>query len=359
MTADRGDEHVPGLIPEVEEIIEDATGQDLPTGSSRRRTILRIGGLVLTVAAVVFIVLEMIEIWPDLVDVVADAQPGWLVVSLLVFVVAELLFAVSWPVCLRLLGHPVSVVEGASAFLVTQTAKFVPGSVWQAVGRVGAGTRMGLPRRVTGASLLVETAGLAGAALVIGGATGAAGDALTDVWDISGDMAVLASIGAVATGLVGIVAGAVLARRMFKGTTPTVVVVAAFWQAGVWLGWGLGAAALAQSVGASPPATIGAFAFSWICGFVVIGAPAGLGVREVVMAAALAPSMSEADALAVTIGSRAVWTVVQLACAAGGAALLVRRGWRLRAMGDAPAADADADGAHDADALVAAQAVSA
>ncbi|OWY59690.1 hypothetical protein B7486_73215, partial [cyanobacterium TDX16] len=63
-----------------------------------------------------------------------------------------------------------------------------------------------------------------------------------------------------------------------------------------------------------------------------IGAPAGLGVREVVMAAALAPSMAEADALAVTIGSRALWIVVQLGCAAVGAGVLARRGWRLRSL---------------------------
>ena len=59
---------------------------------------------------------------------------------------------------------------------------------------------------------------------------------------------------------------------------------------------------------------------------------AAIGVREVVMSAALAPSMAEADALAVTIGSRAIWIVVQLGCAAVGAALLVRHGWRLRSL---------------------------
>lgn len=307
-------------------------GGEPPAPRSWRTTALRAFGLLLALAAVVFVVLEMVDIWPDLVEVVQGADPRWVVLSAAVYVVAEVGFALSWPVCLRLLGHPVGTGEGAAAFLVTQTAKFVPGSVWQAVGRFGAAERLGLPRRVTGSSLLIETAALVGTALVIGGATGAVGDTLRDAWEVSDGTAALASVGAVAAGLAGIAAGALLARRLFSGTTPRPVVVVALWLSVVWLGWGLGAAALAASVGAPAGAVIGAFAFSWVCGFVVIGAPAGLGVREVVMAAALAPSMVEADALAVTIGSRAVWTAVQLGCAAGGAVLLVRRGWRLRSL---------------------------
>jgi hypothetical protein len=348
---------VPGLVPEVEDLL--AEGRDepaAPASRSRRRTLLRIGGLLLTVAALVFVVLEMVEVWPELVEVAEDADWRWLVVSAAVFVVGELAFALSWPVGLRLLHHPIDRTEGAAAFLVTQTAKFVPGSVWQAVGRFGAAERLGLPRRVTGASLLLETAGLCGAALVLGGATGAVGDTLVHAWDVSSGLALLASAGAIGVGLAGIVVGGVLARRLFDGTTPTPVVVAALWQAGVWVLWGLGAAALAVAVDAPAGAVLGAFAFSWICGFVVIGAPAGLGVREVVMAAALAPSMAEADALAVTIGSRALWIVVQLGCAAAGAGVLARRGWRLRSLtssgGPTPTDEAspapgrtDADGA--------------
>lgn len=325
-------EQVPGLLPEVEDLLAEGRDEAPPPASTRRRTLLRVGGLVLTVLAVAFVVREVVSVWPDLVEVARDADWRWLLVSTAVFVVAEVAFALSWPACLRLLGHPVDRREGASAFLVTQTAKFVPGSVWQAVGRFGAAARLGLPRRVTGASLLLETAGLVGAALVIGGATGVVGDTLRESWDVSSGLATLGSLAAVVVGLLGIVAGGVLARRLFEGTTATPVVVVALWQGGVWLGWGLAAAALAVAVGAPAGAVVGAFAFSWVCGFVVIGAPAGLGVREVVMAAALAPSMPEADALAVTIGSRAIWIVVQLGCAAAGAALLVRHGWRLRTL---------------------------
>jgi len=337
-------EQDPGLLPEVEDLLAEGRDEPPPAASrSRRRTLLQIGGLVLTVAALVFITLEMIEVWPDLVEVARDADWRWLLVSLLVFLAAEVAFALSWPACLRLLDHPIDRREGAAAFLVTQTAKFVPGSVWQAVGRFGAAERLGLPRRVTGASLLVETAGLVGAALVLGGSTGAVGDTLLDAWEVSAGMATLASACAVVVGLAGIAAGGVLARRLFDGTTATPVVVVALWQAGVWLGWGLGAAALAVAVDAPAGAVVGAFAFSWVCGFVVIGAPAGLGVREVVMSAALAPSMAEADALAVTIGSRAIWIVVQLGCAAAGAALLVRHGWRLRSIMGSPEQTAPAD----------------
>jgi uncharacterized membrane protein YbhN (UPF0104 family) len=54
---------------------------------------------------------------------------------------------------------------------------------------------------------------------------------------------------------------------------------------------------------------IGAFAVSWIAGFVFVLAPAGAGVREAIMVALLGTTMSPATALTVALISRFMLTL--------------------------------------------------
>ena len=50
--------------------------------------------------------------------------------------------------------------------------------------------------------------------------------------------------------------------------------------------------------------SVGAFAFSWAVGFVIVLAPAGAGFRDVLLAALLAPAMGAGPATAISLVSR-------------------------------------------------------
>jgi hypothetical protein len=77
---------------------------------------------------------------------------------------------------------------------------------------------------------------------------------------------------------------------------------------------------------AEAPFFIGVMALSWIAGFVAPGAPAGLGVREGVMAVLLTPTLDNARALEVILAFRVATTLGDLLGLAWGAALyLVER----------------------------------
>ncbi len=53
----------------------------------------------------------------------------------------------------------------------------------------------------------------------------------------------------------------------------------------------------------------GIFAVAWITGFLTPGAPAGLGVREAVLVAALSPVVGRGTALGITVSVRLVTTI--------------------------------------------------
>lgn len=281
--------------------------------------------LVLGVASVVFVVDALVEAWPQFTDVVADATVPPLLAGIAVMLVAELGYAVVWPLTLRRMEFPAPMVPAAATFAVTQTAKFVPGSVWHAVGRVEASRRFGLPRRLGAASMLVEAGASLAASLTIAGALGAPSAAL----EHDGALALLENVGVVVAGAVAYVVGLEVARRV--GGRPSWRGAAEVYVGHllVWATWSVGAALVGWSLGIDEGAAVAAaFCLSWAAGFVVVGVPAGLGVREAVMTAALGRVMPTADALAITLGTRTVWTFVQFGAAGIGVGALGRGAFR-------------------------------
>src|SRR3546814_12016377 len=69
---------------------------------------------------------------------------------------------------------------------------------------------------------------------------------------------------------------------------------------------------------------IGAFTTSWIAGFVVSGAPAGLGVRAVVLTAWLAGALPQATAVLLVVALRIATTTADLVTLLWGSDVLVR-----------------------------------
>jgi hypothetical protein len=68
----------------------------------------------------------------------------------------------------------------------------------------------------------------------------------------------------------------------------------------------------------SAPAAIGAFAIAWAAGFIIPGAPAGLGVREAVLITLIAPSIPAGPALACVAMHRIMTALVDAAAAVSG-----------------------------------------
>ncbi len=121
-----------------------------------------------------------------------------------------------------------------------------------------------------------------------------------------------------------------LARRppLEQPLTGRVLGAALAWSLGSWVLYGLQIWVLAVRLGA--PAgkaallAVGGFAFAWCVGFLVVFAPAGAGIREVLLVALLGPMLGVSAATAVALVSRVLMTAGDL-ITAGVAALSSRR----------------------------------
>jgi hypothetical protein len=232
----------------------------------------------------------------------------------------------TWRSTLAGLGTRLPLSPAARIFFVGQLGKYLPGSVWPVLAQMELGASYGLSRRQVGtASLLAVGIGVPGALLI-------------------GALAVpaLFSNGAAAFGLVFLalpVAAVLLHPRVLNPAlnrglrllrrsplperlSGRAIVRVAVLSAVAQLLLGVQAYLLAVDLGAHGryvlPLVVGGFTLATVAGLLALPVPAGAGVREAVLVAALTPVLPVSRALLLAVISRILLTTADLTMATGG-----------------------------------------
>ncbi len=260
----------------------------------------------------------------------------------------------AWRTVLADLGSPVPLPAAMRIFFLGQLGKYVPGSVWPIVAQMELGREYGVPRTRSGVVGLVAVALSLVAGLLVAAVTlpFLSAHALAAYWPA------FLAVPVLGVGLLPVVLNPVLdrllrlARRggLERPLSGRGVLTALGWSGGTWACFGLQVWLLLRDLGPARasllPLAVGAFALAWTVGFLVVVAPAGAGVREVVLVLALAPGASRAAALLVALTSRALMTLGDLVWA-GAAVLRSRRGRSARDAAETGAGDGAEPGAGD------------
>jgi len=224
--------------------------------------------------------------------------------------------AVAWTVLLAATGERPRYRSTLAIQLVAQAAKYLPGNVAQYAGRTVLAARQGHAPANVVVTMVVESAcaviaGVAFALATLGPAGPWEGEAL--LWRAVAVLLAVGAAGLLATKLLGNPQFRRLARLPEEpegrriGWTAWLTCIGFNWASFLLLG--LCAALLARSFfGATAPfpEVAGVFAAAWVAGFVTPGAPAGLGVREAVLAGGLRPLYGPEVALALPLLFRLV-----------------------------------------------------
>ena len=201
-----------------------------------------------------------------------------------------------------------------SWYYTGQLGKYVPGGVWAVVGRAEMAVRGGVPRAdaysVTGLSMFTTYSAAALCA--------ALGSLLSWERPIIGAALLLAlvvglSVYAIAPlrqRLVG------LLRKITSGTNeltaPKDMLALTIVQVPAWIMISLSTTITAHAFGAEVGVLHMFFvsSLSWLIGFLVIGAPGGLGVRESIFTGLLSASIGTSTALSLAVASRMIFVSV-------------------------------------------------
>ncbi len=253
----------------------------------------------------------------------------------------------AWRRLLAALGSPLPVRAAARIMFIGQLGKYLPGSVWPVLAQMELGHTYHVPRhRSASASVLIMLLSLLTGLLT----------ALVALPFVAGSTPYLWAFLAAPVLLVLLhprVLNRALDRLLRLARQPALetpltgraMVASLAWAFASWILFGLQIWLLATRLGAPEGKTallaVGGFAFAWSVGFLVVFAPAGAGVREVLLVAALGPVLGAGAATAVALVSRVLMTAGDL-LTAGSAAAVSRRS--TRDLPGEPRAPAGPDG---------------
>jgi hypothetical protein len=252
-------------------------------------------------------------------------EPVRLAASFLLVVLSYPMFALAWRQSLIASGGELAGRPALRIFATSQLARYLPGSVWNFVGRTVLCVGHGVGRAAAAGSVVLEhTASIACALLVFLASLplwpGRIAPSFRPVIAMTALAAVLMLHPTVFARLLR-VAARVMRSEVPSGdfSTRRLAVAAAHFIA-AWIVLGLGFWAFATAVQPLPlqsvPVLAGGFPLAWVIGFVTLFAPSGLGIREAVATALLAVFVPVSVAGVIAVAFRLFQVLAELAWAA-------------------------------------------
>ena len=318
-----------------------------------RRSFANLVGLTIGVAGLVFVGVRIARDWDQLTATLESAQLPWLVAAVAAGLTSMTLIGVNWLALIRRRGHAAPLGLGLSWFFTGQLGKYVPGGVWPVVGQAELAGRGGADRRsaylATASSMTFTLLGAVTVA-VVSGLLSPNDRALTAFLLGLGMLVVLGSLASPSLrSKLGRLASSATRGR---AELPAASVVARYTlrHVPVWLMFGIMNVCVLLGLGGDlgPGLFVDmlyASSLSWIVGFVVVGVPGGIGVRESVFVGLMTGPLGATLALSVAVAGRLVTVAVDLLGALGAAVIARSRRSRapssVRSLVDVPTAEAD------------------
>lgn len=272
------------------------------------------------------------SVWPSVMDAV-QKFPWWVsLVSLAIGIIYVVLTMLSWRAVLIGLGTKLSFGAAGRLFFVSQLGKFVPGGVWNYLAVVEMGAAHQIPRRRSLSAMVVSVL----ISIVTAGVLAIPGIVLTGALPQPWTTVALICIPLVACLLIPTVLNRLIEFALRVTKRPALesplqarqILASSGWALGGWMLAGLMIWLLAIQLGLTPSfesllLVVGGYSLSWAVGFVIFFMPAGIGVREVVLAAMLQGVLGTGELVLIVLLARVISTLADVAL--GVAALIASR----------------------------------
>ncbi len=250
-------------------------------------------------------------------------EPAGLAAAALIILATYALLISAWRAVLLGWGEQLAWPSAARIWCLSNLARYVPGRVWQIAGMAAMARQAGVsPWAAAGSAIVVQLLSIATGALVSG---------LLAIR--TGYPALIAVCGLLALAGVAVLASApatALAARLLSRATGRPVRIdpvgkgalaaSAAVTTAAWIAYGVSLYYLAQGLLGEPRLSIGlaigAFAASYLVGYLLIFLPAGLGARESTIYLLLQGPLGPGAATVVMIGSRLLMTATELVAGA-------------------------------------------
>ena len=257
-------------------------------------------------------------------DALARPRTIPLVAATLLLLATYALSGLIWGGVVTGLGGPrISPGDAVSIFMISNMGRYVPGKIWSIAGMAALAKGQGVPVAVSATSaVMVQGVGLlAAGALGLGAFAGGSGP--IPRWGLVG-AGVAAGLLLLVLAVPSLFHAAVALWFRIVRTSPRANLTSAHvlrWllqMTGVWVAMGASFWIFAASLGMelSPVHAGSAFAAAYVAGYLMLFAPAGVGVREGFLVALLAPALGSGPATVLAIAARLWMTAAEVIPAA-------------------------------------------
>jgi len=273
-------------------------------------------GIVIGIAGVVFVGRTLISKWDEVSDAFSQVDAINLVLSLLLGLAAMTSIGWIWVTMIVARSHNVRHRNAMSWYFTGQLGKYVPGGIWPIVGRAELAVRNGIPRldayASTGLSLVTT---YAAAVVTIGiGAAATNGHRLIAALIAIGLVAAYAAFSQPSLRAIIIRIASRVSPSASSLTDPKRLARLTVVHVPAWILMSLSTSVTATAFGAkiSIADMIFITSTSWLAGFVVVGVPGGIGVREAVFTSLAGGIIGTPLAVSLALMSRVVFITVDL-----------------------------------------------
>lgn len=311
----------------------------------RRAVVIQILGAAIALLAVGLCVRTLVDQWPTVQATIVGANPWLLAAAVACGVGGAFVLALQWWLALRVFGARAGLGASTSWYFAGELGKYLPGGIWQAVGRGELARRSGLAGSSTYAASVIcvgLTCVASAFACVLLAPFTVGGDGGPGEW--------LWILALIPIGLVmahPAILGALL-RLLARMTGGRVTLVAPPWRTMIglilvpvptWLLIGAAAVLTTDALGVpQEPARVALAAIvAWMAGVLAVPVPAGAGIRELVFVALA--GLPVGPALACAAVSRLMFVAIDLVGGVSALIVIRRRSGRV-AMAGGPEAPA-------------------
>lgn len=255
-------------------------------------------GSAIAIAGIAFVALRLREYGSE-IDFARFGMVGWtgIVAFALIYGLANLMLALAWRDLLERFGAQVTNRWAIKTYGISQLAKYVPGNIFHLAGRQA----MGMAADVPGWPLAKSTIWELGLIALSGAAFGVLALPLV-VTVVNRSVVIIAYVltSIFATILISYYFGRTVARAF------VLYILFLSVSAAIFAGLINLVSPLSLSDATLWPTLGGAYVLAWLAGFVTPGAPAGLGIRELVLLFLLQGLVGGPDLLLVIMLGRAI-----------------------------------------------------
>ena len=287
--------------------------------SNRRPLLAKLAsfaGVLIGLAGVAFVVRTILTKREEVGDAFAELNGVTLIASLFLGLSAMTLIGYVWTRMLVTRGHHAPPRSAMAWYFAGQLGKYVPGGIWPIVGRAELAARGGVPRpdAYAATGLSMATTYLAAALAICIGSLLSWSYPLAGVLGLAGmgiGFAIFSNAG-LRTKVLGLINR--VSPRAAALTEPRRLLLLTVIHLPAWILMSLSTSVTASAFGADIGIVHMLFitSASWLAGFVVVGVPGGIGVRESVFTALAGTAINPGVAVSLALASRVVFIAVDL-----------------------------------------------